>query len=201
MGNSRKMGTIYPQRIKAAIAGENTKKIQSGYTKKHIDKMEGDTWTDENGKGWEIKSGIIQSIPKFQDVRIPLFCPKCNKVMGKKPKDTDVFYKFGFCFDCLIDRDVEMIREGTFDQYQEKYVNSKKLGFYNDAKSEIEEYLVKLEKGYIEYPTESGKMERWEGEDLVKMKTFWESELKLINEELEKLEGVDIVNANIGECK
>jgi len=187
MAKKNAMGTIRPKLIQKLIHGESEPKISLGYDKKNIRRFEGECWTDDKGKEWEFKNGTIRSIPIFQDIRIPMFCPKCNSIMGKRSKDADVYYKFGFCLDCLINRDSKMMRDGTFGEYEKKYIKSKQIGFYSEAKIELEEYLKTMKKGYIEYPTTDGKLERWEGDDLRKMKEFWETELELINKELDKL--------------
>lgn len=185
MGNQ-----FYPKKIRSILRGENPK-VQIGYTGKAESaiRKEGDTWIDKEGKQWEVKNGIIQSIPKFQDIRVPLFCPKCNNIMGKRSKDVQVYYMFGFCLNCLIERDVKMKEEGTFKDYEEKYIKSKQLGFYKDAKIEIEEYLKNLENDdSIKFLNEDGTYEKWTGEEKNKMKEFWEKELDEVNKKLEDLE-------------
>ena len=84
-----KMKYIYPKKIQKRIHGIEDKKIQVGYTGKTASpiRKEGDTWTDKDGKECEVKNGFIQSIPKFQDIRVPMFCPKCGSIMGKRSKD------------------------------------------------------------------------------------------------------------------
>lgn len=184
-----KMRYIKPKEIQKRIHGVHDDKVQVGYTKKSEYHKEGDTWIDENGKRWEKRDGIVRSIPKFSDIRVPLFCPKCGSVMGKRSKDTQVYYMFGFCLNCLIERDVKMKEEGTFKDYEEKYVRSKQLGFYKDAKIEIEEYLKKLEDDdSIKFLNEDGTYEKWSGEEKNKMRKFWEKELEEVNKKLKELE-------------
>jgi hypothetical protein len=185
--SKRPMGTIYPKKIQETIHGEADKKIQLGYDKVEIRREEGEKWTDEYGKEWEMKDGITRSIPKLSDIRVPLFCPKCGSIMGKRSKDTDVFYKFGFCLDCLLDRDFQMKKDGTFDEYEKNYIESKKKGFYEDAKNEIESYLTQMrEKGCLEYVTSDGQVKKMDVNinDLIE---FWEKELNEVNKELEKV--------------
>ena len=38
--------------------------------------------------------------------------------MGKKSKDVEVYYKFGFCLECLIERDAKMVRD-VLDLHQQ----------------------------------------------------------------------------------
>ena len=194
MAKKNSMGTIYPKRIREILSG-GTPKVQVGYMPEKVERKEGEQWEDEGGKEWEKKNGIIQSIPKLQDARVPLFCPSCGSIMGKRSKDIDVFYKFGFCLECLLKRDIQMVRNGTFGEYEKKYMKSKQVGFFSDAKLEIEDYLKSFEKGYIEFPNENGKMERWTG-DMDKLKKFWERELEFINKKLKEL-----TEENINESK
>ena len=185
--SKRPMGHIYPKKIQETLHGVADKKIQVGYDKKEIRRVEGEKWVDEWGKEWEMKDGIVRSIPKFSDVRVPLFCPKCVNVMGKRSKDVEVYYKFGFCLDCLLNRDAEMKRDGTFEEYEKKYINSKKTGFYTDSKLEIESYLAQMrEKGCLEYVTADGQVKKMEV-DINTLIEFWEKELDEVNKELEKI--------------
>ena len=185
--SKRPMGHIYPKKIQETLHGVADKKIQLGYDKKEIRRSEGEKWADEWGKEWEMKDGIVRSIPKFSDVRVPLFCPECGNVMGKRSKDVDVYYKFGFCLDCLLERDFEMKRNGTYDEYEKKYIKSKQEGFYKDSKLEMESYIKQMkEKGCLEYVTSDGQVKKMDVNinDLIE---FWEKELGEVNKELEKL--------------
>lgn len=185
--NKRPMGYIYPKKIQERIHGVKDKKVQIGYDKKEVRHKNGDKWTDEWGKEWEMKNGIVQSVPKFSDIRVPLFCPKCNSIMGKRSKDTQVYYMFGFCLKCLLDRDAEMQKNGTFAEYEKKYVKSKKEGFYKDSKLEIESYIKKLkEKGYLDYVEADGAVKKMDV-NVNNLIEFWEKELEEVNKELEKL--------------
>jgi len=180
------MSYIYPKRIRSILRGENPK-IQFGYEhKKNVNSRKiGERWIDNDGNQWEQKDGYISKIPKV-DIRMPLFCPKCNGIMGKSAKDEEVYWKFGFCLKCLIKRDIEMVKNGTFNQYEQQYIKSKKIGYYKDIKNEITEYLAQLEKGYIGFVNEKGETEKWSNIDEVK--NFWLNELNNINNELIKLE-------------
>ena len=184
--SKRPMGRIYPRKIQEAIHGIHDEKIQVGYTKRDIRREEGEKWIDEWGKEWEVKNGITQSIPKFTDIRVPLFCPKCGNIMGKRAKDTDVFYRFGFCLECLLERDIKMQKEGTFVGYQEKYMDDKKQGFLKETKAEIESYLKELsEKDHLEYVDGKGEIKKM-NVNINDLKDFWKKELEEVNKELEK---------------
>ena len=184
--SGHKMGTIYPQKIKSLIRGEESVKIQVGYMPGTEYHKEGDTWTDKDGKEWTMKNGIRQSIPKLQEARIPLFCPKCGGLMKKHNRDTKSYIQWNMCFNCVIERDNNLIKAGLFQKFEEKIEIDKKYGFLNEAKLSIVEFLESIDKG-LEFVNEDGKVEKWDGDEK-KLKEFWEKELKDINESLIKLE-------------
>jgi uncharacterized protein (UPF0128 family) len=58
------------QRMRNIISGNtaNATRIQTGYTKKHIERNEGDIW-EENGKTWTINNGLKQTVTKHDKLR------------------------------------------------------------------------------------------------------------------------------------
>ena len=54
------------------------------------------------GKGKEKGDVIPKMTELMQDVRMPLFCPSCNKVM-KKRLDDKMWRLYEHCFDCQLD--------------------------------------------------------------------------------------------------
>ena len=81
------------ERMRNLIQGKanTSSESQVGYTKKRIERKEGDVWT-ENKKTWTIKNGIKQTISKLdaikKEVFVPLCCPKCNPVEFPAPSLT-----------------------------------------------------------------------------------------------------------------
>ena len=51
-------------------------------------------------------------------VRMPWFCPKCNKAMKRK-LDDKFWRMMGHCFDCQIDYENKLKIQGKFDNYAE----------------------------------------------------------------------------------
>ena len=178
------MGTIYPKKTMEILRGGQGK-IQVGYTGAKPMHKNGEQWTDENGKSWEMKDGIARSIPKLQEARTPMFCPECGGVM-KGRHDTKMYLQWNMCFDCVIKRDTELIKKGLFKKFEEKVEVDKKYGFLKDAKIQVEEYLNSIDDG-ISVVNEDGQIEKWDGDE-TKVKEFWEKELNDINESLGKLE-------------
>ena len=185
--SKKKMGYIYPKKIKSILQG-NSPILQVGWegTK---EKKEGNIIIDNQGREWEIKNGYRIRVTKLDGARIPLFCPKCDRLM-KTENDTNIFIKFGFCFNCLVERDTKMMANGTFWDYEKKYLKKKKNDFLAEAKQEIEEYLENL-SDEINYIDVDGSIEKWRG-DSTKLREFLEKELKEINKELKTSQDVEI---------
>ena len=178
------MSQFYPGRIRAVMRGEEPK-VQVGYSIKKQERENGDKWVDKDGKHWEKVNGITKSIPKLQDARIPLFCPKCKRVMKAKI-DTEFYLNEQMCHKCVTERDTDLIISGKFENFQKKKVLIKKQGFLLEGKDSISEYLKKIDDG-IQIVNEDGKIEEWSG-DTEKMKIFLNKELDDINKNLAYIE-------------
>ena len=94
------------ERVRNLVKGKYGEKTQQsvGYSKKSSFYKEGDVW-EENGRKWTIKDGVKQNITKLDDAKkaynLPLFCPKCKKVMNN-PNDKPFYRVHGTCFKCFI---------------------------------------------------------------------------------------------------
>ena len=180
------MGRIYPKRTMEILRGGQGK-VQIGYKgKPEPTRKEGERWFDKDGKEWEMKDGVARSIPKLQEARTPMFCPKCRRLMKDTNRDEKAYLQWTMCFDCVIERDTDLIKKGLFQRFEEKIETDKKYGFLKDAKIQVEEYIETIGKG-IKIVNEDGKIEKWTGDE-TKLKEFWNKELKDINESLTKLE-------------
>jgi hypothetical protein len=138
--------------------GDKTK-LQSGYTKAHVARKEGDIW-EENGKQWTIKDGVRQNITRLDGakkaVRIPFKCPKCNGSM--KHHLAQKMYKIhGFCFDCTIDYEAELRDKGLYDDYEKAMMHGNMESFITHLESYVADELLS-EKTFV---TEDGVVEDW----------------------------------------
>jgi len=152
------------QRARNLIKGNTNARTTEGigYRKKHEHRVEGDVW-EENGRTWTIKNGLKQNITKMDKFKkmgkLPLFCPKCNKLM-KKHLDTKVFPAYQKCFDCVVDYEAELQKQGKSKEYFDDIHNKHISNIQKEYKSFIQE---KLNEGSNSYITERGDKEDWKG--------------------------------------
>jgi len=175
------------QRARNLITGNTSNRTTEGvgYTKKHEHHVEGDVW-EENGRTWTIKNGLKQNITKMDKFKkmgkLPLFCPECNKLM-KKNVDKKVFPAYQKCFDCIVDYEFELQKQGKLEDYLKGLRN-------NHVESAIDGYKEfmqdKMKESNASYVTEAGDVENWNGG---KSKEELERELQ---EGLEFLENLKI---------
>ena len=133
-----------------------------GFSKKQEFYKEGDIW-EADGRTWTIKDGIRQNITKLDKAKkahvMPLLCPKCKKVM-KNRNDKPFYNIHKMCFNCVIDFEHELRKEGKWDEYQRKVKN-------NEIDNHIKEYKLfvqeKLRESNEAHVSEAGEVERWVG--------------------------------------
>lgn len=152
------------QRLRNLIQGKQGEKTRSsvGFSKADEFHAEGDTW-ESDGRTWTIKDGIKQNITKLDKAKkahvMPLLCPKCNSVM-KKRNDKPFYRIHKMCFDCVIDFEADLKKQGKWEEYQRNIKN-------NELDNRIAEFKLwvkeKLEEGNDSFVSESGEVERWIG--------------------------------------
>lgn len=152
--------------------------IQVGYQNQYVEHKEGDIW-EENGKEWTIKDGLKQSYTKLDKVkemlRMPLGCPKCKGSMNSR-LDKKMYPIHGFCFNCVIEMESELRREGKYEEYSRNKINGNLYSFIEDAEQFIKEYSNGKDQSYV---TENGEIEDWEGKSKrSETVTKWLSELE-----------------------
>ena len=68
------------QQIKNRLKKDDSLKV-SMYVADKVKRKEGEKW-EEDGKLYEWKNGIKQSISKLQDAKTPYWCPQCKQSMN-----------------------------------------------------------------------------------------------------------------------
>lgn len=147
-------------------------KTQVGYKKEDIEHKEGDTW-EENNKTWAIKNGIKMTVSKLDEVKkvlqMPFICPKCSKVMKNPFLDKKMYFIHKMCFNCVIEHETELRREGKYEEYEKKLM-SKNMDVYIDELNQLfKEIDISSNEDIV---TEEGEVEQWVGGkvDIQKMK-------------------------------
>ena len=175
------------QRARNLIKGDTNSRTSQGigYTKKYEHHKEGDVW-EEDGRKWTIKNGIKQNITKMDKFKkmgkIPLFCPECGTLM-KNHLDKKVFPAYQKCFNCVVDYENELRKQGKSKEYFDKLHNDNIDKVLDKYKSFVKDQLKESNNNYV---TEAGDVESWRG-GLNK-----EEVAKNLQEGLEFLEGLKI---------
>ena len=75
----------------------------------------------------------------MQSIRMPWFCPKCNKAMKKKLDDK--FWRTqGHCFDCQIEIENKMRIEGVFEDYAKTKMLENQKAYLKDLEQSIDDF-------------------------------------------------------------
>jgi transcription elongation factor Elf1 len=174
------------ERLRNLVKGKHGDKttLGIGYTKKQEYYHEGDVW-EEDGRTWTIKNGLKQNVTKLdsfkQIANLPLFCPSCNKLM-KKHLDKKVYPAYQKCFDCVVDFEAELQRQGKLEEYYNNLHNQNIDKTIKEYKAFMEDQLNNVSnQGFV---TEAGDVEKWVGGDNK------EELLKNLQEGLDFLEGL-----------
>ena len=152
------------QRLRNLVQGKFGEKTRSsvGFTKADEFHKEGDIW-ESDGRTWTIKDGIKQNITKLDKAKkahvMPLLCPNCKKVM-KNRNDKSFYNLHKKCFNCVIDFEHDLRKQGKWEEYQQNIKN-------NEIDKQIEEFKVymkeKLNESNDGFVTEDGDIEKWVG--------------------------------------
>jgi hypothetical protein len=131
--------------------------VSMAFTPK-VNRREGERWTDENGKSWEMKDNIARSVGVRDAARMPIWCPSCTHPMNKKIDDK-FYWTRGWCFDCNVEKDGEMIarRDGSWEKYCTQIMRANEVSFLKDKIMEHMEYMRTFRAPQIHF--ESGGWE------------------------------------------
>ena len=150
--------------------GERTT-MGTGYTKAKEFHDEGDVW-EEDGRQWTIKNGLKQNVTKLDKAKegivLPLFCSCCNNVM-KPHLDKRWYVLYGHCFNCQVDAEHKLRKEGKLEETEQQITNDHVDGITKD----FEVWFNELLNTNDSFVTEQGDVEKWDGsgkEQLIKQK-------------------------------
>ena len=152
------------QRLRNLVQGKYGEKTRTsvGFSTKTEFHYEGDMWEAE-GRTWTIKDGIKQNVTKFDKAKkyhvMPLLCPCCNKVM-KNRNDKPFYNIHKMCFNCVIDMEIKLKKEGKWEEYENNIHNSEIDNKIQEYKLWIEEKLSETNTSFV---SEDGDVENWTG--------------------------------------
>ena len=152
------------ERLRNLIKGKFGEKTSSsvGFSKADEFHEEGDIW-ESDGRTWTIKEGIKQNITKLDKAKkahvMPLLCPNCKKVM-KNRNDKPFYNLHRKCFNCVIDFEHELRKEGKWEEYQRNIKNNELDNRISEFKLWVKE---KINEGNDSFVSESGEVEKWVG--------------------------------------
>ena len=134
-------------------------------------------------KEQEEKSALLRQF------RMPLFCPECGGIMNKR-LDTRFWNLRKRCFNCVIEEENEMRKNGTFEQYERKVVLENKRDWLKDQIQQVTEYKKKTSIQFLNQINPDGhhvEEENWDinSEQLQKMAN---EAIEAYEEELSKVE-------------
>jgi len=152
------------ERLRNLVQGKYGEKTRSsvGFSKKEEFYKEGDIW-ESDGRTWTIKDGIKQNITKLDKAKkahvMPLLCPKCKRVM-KKRNDKPFYNIHKMCFDCVIDFETKLKKDGKWEEYERSIKNNEIDNKIVEFKNWIEEKLSESNNSFV---SEAGDVEKWDG--------------------------------------
>lgn len=149
----------------------------------------GEEWTDENGNIWVQKSGYkikktkntdsLSKLRKSLESKLHCKSDDCDKKGQYGPTDKAFIKQFGYCTNCLVDREVPIRQNGDFEVYAKYRLYHKAFmegNYFLDKMTEAKEEL----KQEYEVVNGDGEIHKWKLERPVE-------ELKAeITEDIEK---------------
>ena len=75
----------------------------------------------------------------MSEIRMPWFCPKCNKAMKKRLDDK--FWRLaGHCFDCQVEMENKLKIKGEFDNYAQSKMLENQMAYLKDLEQSIDDF-------------------------------------------------------------
>ena len=104
------------EKIQKMVKGIYNRPIQKGYEGKTVQqRKEGEEWTDARGRSWKIEDGKRKQITKIPPRGFDK-CSDCEKLI-LKTIDQDTYNRMGRCYYCQIDFEVDLKRQGKWEDW------------------------------------------------------------------------------------
>ncbi len=171
------------QRLRNLVQGKYGDKstVGIGYQKAKEFHDEGDIW-EEDGRTWTIKNGIKQNITKLDKAKegivLPIFCPTCSRTM-KPHLDKRWFVMYGHCFNCQVDHEHELRKQGKLEDVEKEVINQHLEGMTKDFEVWFEEMINSKDQ----FITEMGDIEKWDGSGKDQLLKYKEEALEYLKKQ------------------
>ena len=161
----------------------------------------GNVYVVEQREGFRIRKTKNSDI--FQSIRDELRAfPNCRKdvctCVGTHHLDQQMRKIHGMCFDCVIEMEHEMKKDGTFDEYAKNKVRENALAWLRDAERDVELLKQAYTQAANFVTNADGETESWAAKMTVEeFEEKVQSEFDKFKENfLNKLNGVETTNEN-----
>lgn len=193
----KKMGYVYPKRIKQIMHGE-TPVITSIPSQKKSEEETGEEivirgekykiFTDVSEKRYIKMNGINVDVRFYEEdgYTVPMFCPVCNANMIKI--DEKFWRLRGKCHRCVAEDETKMRINGTYKEYEQEKIKQNYISFLKDSRDSIIDALKNSIKKEYTYINEDGTMEKWTNNQYKEQKDFLENELKWLDKQIDIFE-------------
>ena len=167
------------ERLRNLMQGKYGEKTRSsvGFSQAETFYAEGDIW-EVDDRTWTIKDGIKQNITKLDKAKkehnMPLFCPKCSKLMKRVDKPYYNIHKY--CLDCHARFEDKLKKEGRYEEHYSKINNEILDNRVKDFKDYVKDRLEESNNSFV---SEDGEVEKWVGKlDTKKVDEFTKDVIK-----------------------
>ena len=124
------------EKIQKMVKGIYNRPIQKGYEGKTVQqRKEGEEWTDARGRSWKIEDGKRKQITKIPPRGFDK-CDDCEKLI-LKTIDQDTYNRMGRCYYCQIDFEVNLKRQGKWEDWVKEMETKRWEAVLAEYESEI----------------------------------------------------------------
>lgn len=180
--------------VKKSVGEKMTKwadKIVVGANVKshYEDRKEGEIWKDSDGKSWTKKDGLIQTVDRFKDFKMPWFCPQCEKVMNNT-LDEKFWAIKGKCFDCVVTEETKMREDGTWEAYEKRMLRKNEMSFIKDRIEQFRDYIDNFKEPTVHF-SDGGYQVLAKKSEFAEIFSLMEQEIVQMKKRLDYLEEED----------
>ena len=174
------------------VMKKHDEKVVVGWRPSYKKREEGDVWTDETGKEWTKKDGLIQSTSRLQEARMPLFCPECGRIMNHR-HDTKFWRLRGHCKECVVKHETKLRVEGKYTEYREKIVRENYRAQLVDRIEELKDIRETVKAPEVLMDMGEGRMftEKWDV-DIEQVKRDIQQDIDYLEDMLEKFDNGEL---------